>query len=1121
MTISVIYLAYYNENAGYGLNVIKDFINSYKNHPAGIKHSLKFIAKNWTDINAAKEFLKLAKEVNAEVIELPDDGWDLGAYFRASETIKSDYLFFLGSSSKILADNWLLHFYNAFKNDKKVKIAGPMGSWEDPKKNFFPNFHIRTCSFMIDRKIFLEYKKITKFPETKIDTYQIEHGDNSLSQYILKKGFNAVVVDSDGKVFNPEEWPTSATYNTLSNEKLLISDKNAERFHEHGKNVRQYTEFHTWGQVLTDREYKAFEKIPNIHRTELDIFISSVRNLPIFQSRFYHPIFNGKPNFELPCCSYVDYYDENISSKNYHYGDLTGQYWIWENLLPKNDTEYIGFCKDTLFLNLTPDHDVKEEIIPVLTETFYKAFHLEIAKYNLAESVKDYDFVFPHKTVLKTDVMQFFEGKFDKKYLDLTLITLKNLYPEYQKTVENVLTSNSMYSNECFVMKRELFTSYMEWLFSILNTVEKEIKWGVNEKIVLYLAQILLNIWVEYNVEKSNLKISMKPTYKLFDDANDYISNFLEEHNLSGLTQSTAPANVSKVESPDSRVKIFASYYRPAPLIESNVFQPIFNGASGHAEGLDVLRDDNGINISKKNINYGELTQQYWVWKNYMPEAENEYVGFCQYHRFLDFELTPNLNKEAYQPILALNFPAQEMLQKYTEENIYNYIKDYDIILPTKITFGTNIYSQYVNNHKHQDIDVALQVLAEIYPDYIKTAQEVLSTEEMYIYGSFIMKKELINEYMDWIFNILFMFEKRCDWSSYDEYNRRVAAFIAERFFNVWLDYNVKTKGLKVKNTTSYLLCENMDLYLREVLYMTERLKVKINKNVNEDPEPSEPQVKIFSIYYKPAPVFKSEVYQPIYNGAANFALPAGALTDDTGINISSKNPHYGELTQNYWVWKNYMPTSTAKYIGFCHYRRFLDFNMSKINSDPLFPIFINNFPQMFEQYTEENIMKVIDGYDIVLPNKFHFPTSLYDQYLMWHPKKDLDLALEVLNELYPEYNETAQEFLKSKSMHICFNYVMKKELVNEFFEWIFNILTELEKRCDWSQYTEYFYIRIPAFIAERFFNIWLDYNVKKRNLKVLNSTNILISYDFKEYTDKCLEKIEKLKAQLELNTSK
>ena len=56
------------------------------------------------------------------------------------------------------------------------------------------------------------------------------------------------------------------------------------------------------------------------------------------------------------------------------------------------------------------------------------------------------------------------------------------------------------------------------------------------------------------------------------------------------------------------------------------------------------FRDISGKNISKKNKNYGEYTFHYWIWKNYMGEISDEWIGFCQYRKFWSLNKNDNLN---------------------------------------------------------------------------------------------------------------------------------------------------------------------------------------------------------------------------------------------------------------------------------------------------------------------------------------------------------------------------------------------------------------------------------------------------------------------------------------------
>jgi hypothetical protein len=60
----------------------------------------------------------------------------------------------------------------------------------------------------------------------------------------------------------------------------------------------------------------------------------------------------------------------------------------------------------------------------------------------------------------------------------------------------------------------------------------------------------------------------------------------------------------------------------------------------------------------------------------------------------------------------------------------------------------------------------------------------------MSLYCIFIARYELFNKYFEWLFPLLFEAEKRIDVSSYDDYQKRVMAFLAERLLNVYIYHN-------------------------------------------------------------------------------------------------------------------------------------------------------------------------------------------------------------------------------------------------------------------------------------------------------------------------------------------
>jgi len=89
--------------------------------------------------------------------------------------------------------------------------------------------------------------------------------------------------------------------------------------------------------------------------------------------------------------------------------------------------------------------------------------------------------------------------------------------------------------------------------------------------------------------------------------------------------------------------------------------------------------------------------------------------------------------------------------------------------------------------------------------------------------------------------------------------------------------------------------------------------------------------------------------YIPVGLGEEKFS--ADWLRDNTGKNITLKNPYYGEYTFHYWFWKNEIdkiPDDT--WIGFCTYRRFWS-NKKKLISESISKKVINEIPNEWNDY--------------------------------------------------------------------------------------------------------------------------------------------------------------------------
>lgn len=67
------------------------------------------------------------------------------------------------------------------------------------------------------------------------------------------------------------------------------------------------------------------------------------------------------------------------------------------------------------------------------------------------------------------------------------------------------------------------------------------------------------------------------------------------------------------------------------------------------------------------------------------------------------------------------------------------------------------------------------------------------------MFNMLIMKKELLDEYCKWLFDILFELEERTDSTKYNKFHARYIGRVSELLLDVWVNTNnVKYKEVKV-----------------------------------------------------------------------------------------------------------------------------------------------------------------------------------------------------------------------------------------------------------------------------------------------------------------------------------
>ncbi len=225
--------------------------------------------------------------------------------------------------------------------------------------------------------------------------------------------------------------------------------------------------------------------------------------------------------------------------------------------------------------------------------------------------------------------------------------------------------------------------------------------------------------------------------------------------------------------------------------------------------------------------------------------------------------------------------------------------------------------------------------------------------------------------------------------------------------------------------------------------------------------------IKIIVAAHKPYEMPDDEVYLPVYVGAMG-KTDVGYQRDDEGENISILNPYFCELTGLYWAWKNL----SEDYIGLVHYRRLFE-----IHGKPI---------------TKKEIEPYLGDIKVFIPKKRHYYIeTLKSHYNHTHSFEHLDITKTILIRKYSEY-EDVYERVCNRTWGYMFNMmVMEKKILSQYCMWLFDILFDVFKQIDATDYST-FSKRYIGRISELLFNVWLEQeldtgNIRKEEIMELN----------------------------------
>lgn len=230
-------------------------------------------------------------------------------------------------------------------------------------------------------------------------------------------------------------------------------------------------------------------------------------------------------------------------------------------------------------------------------------------------------------------------------------------------------------------------------------------------------------------------------------------------------------------------IKIIVATHKKYKMPNDSIYLPVQVGAE-QKESLGYQSDNDGENISSKNPYFCELTGLYWAWKN----LDADYIGLSHYRRH--FSVEKHIEKEKDKKFESV----------LKEKELRDILKNTDVVLPKKRTYYIeNLYSHYKHTMYIEPLDETRKIIEEKYPEYLKEFDKLYKRTSAHMFNMFIMKKEILNDYCTWLFDILFELEKRIDVKQYDTFHARFFGRVSELLLDVWINKNnINYKEVKV-----------------------------------------------------------------------------------------------------------------------------------------------------------------------------------------------------------------------------------------------------------------------------------------------------------------------------------
>lgn len=405
---------------------------------------------------------------------------------------------------------------------------------------------------------------------------------------------------------------------------------------------------------------------------KIKIFVSMHDDFYIPDNELLEPIQVGSAIAEKKIAGMLhDDEGENISDKNKMYCELTAQYWAWKNM---PDLDYYGFFHYRRYLSFNPVQLEHWENIVYFDYCDKNAIDsLMLNESTMRNLIECYDVIYPQENPVGGDsVYEHWCKHLVQKDLDILIQVIMEKYPQFYEITKEVVNAKEAIHCNMFIMKKDYFFQYCEWLFDILGECERRIDFSSysTEKLrtLGHMAERLCAIYGKY-LEKRGVRIC-------------YVQRCLFRN-----TEKIKRVDISDKE---NQIPIILSCDNRYVKYTSVLIQSIMeNSSSKNDYFIFIMNKD--ISVENKAIIYDQVASTPYINVEFIDVKRvmnaygtlfvDRHLSVETYYRFLALEIFPNLRKVLYLDCdVIVNRDVAELFWIDIGEKSIGAVRDADII---------------------------------------------------------------------------------------------------------------------------------------------------------------------------------------------------------------------------------------------------------------------------------------------------------------------------------------------------------------------------------------------------------------------------------------------------------